>query len=157
MRAFIALSALAVMAVPALASEPVQLPVADSFFQRPRIGLRLGVGNWHDTTVAAGVDVTFKAPLLPVLRFDAEAWSRPDDLGGARRGNAVSLLGMQNFSLAYAGVGLSYYFTSDHGDHRSGFGAKLLVGANFKNFYVEGSTILGPSPVPTTIWVGTRF
>lgn len=136
-----------------------EVVAAAAIFAKPRVGLRVGIGNWRETMLNGGIDITFNVPVipLPALRFDAEAWSRPDDLGGNLRGNAVSLLGIQTFTLVYAGLGPTYWFTSDHGDHRSGFGAKLLAGVNFRNFYLEGSALVGPSPVPVFISAGIRF
>jgi|GEM_PF-3399664 len=139
--------------------EPMKLQATD-LFPVPKFGIRAGVGTWRDTMLNAGIDITFHVPVLPLpaLRFDAEVWGKSDDFGKGRRGNAVSLLGIQTFTLAYVGIGPTFYFDSDHGDHRSGFGVKGLVGANLPhNFYVEGSAILGPSPVPIFFSLGMRF
>jgi hypothetical protein len=138
----------------------VETAAAALIFVTPKVGVRLGIGHWDEGMVGAGIDVTFKVPFLPLpgLRLDAETWSRLKDIGGNLRGNAVSLLGIQTFTLAYAGIGPSFWFTSDHGDHDSGWGAKLLVGASFpKGFYAEASTIIGPSPQQVFVWVGMRF
>ncbi len=111
--------------------------------------------------VGAGFDVTFKVPVIPIpaLRVDGELWGNPSDFGGGKRGNAVSLLAMQNYPLVYTGLGPSYYFTSDDGDHRSGLGFKILVGADLpaSNMYVEGSALIGPSPVAFFLSVGFKF
>lgn len=127
----------------------------------PKFGVRVGGGQWNEFMIDAGVDVTFKVPFLPLpaLRFDAEVWGTPSDFGGSRRGNALSLLAIQTFPLgAYAGLGPSYYFTDDDGDHKSGFGAKLLGGVSLpKGLYVEGGIIIGPSTPPTFVTVGMRF
>jgi hypothetical protein len=137
-----------------------EVAAAALVFTTPKVGIRLGVGHWDEGMAGIGADVTFKVPFLPIpgLRLDAEAWSRLSDLGGNLRGNAISLLGIQTFTLAYAGIGPTFWFTSDHGDHESGFGAKLLVGLTLpKGFYVEASTILGPHPAQGFIWAGMRF
>jgi hypothetical protein len=111
--------------------------------------------------VNAGVDVTFRVPVLPIpaLRVDAEVWGTPSNFGKERRGNALSVLGVQTLPLGgYFGLGPSYYFTDDRGDHRSGFGAKLLGGWNFPGgMFAEGGLLVGPSPTPLFVTVGTRF
>ena len=133
---------------------------AQSILPIPKVGVRLGAGSWRgNTMVGAGADVYFKVPVVPVpgFRLDAEAWDRPDSWG-ANRGNAISILGVQSFTVVYAGLGPSYYFTSDHGDHRSGLGLKLMAGANLPHsFYVEASTIVGNSSSPVMLWLGMRF
>ncbi len=126
---------------------------------RPTLGLRVGAGNWNQLTLNLGADVTFKVPILPLpaLRIDAEAWATPSDFSSLH-GNAVSLLGLQTFLLGYVGAGPSYYFTDDHGYHKSGFGAKILGGLNLPDSaFVEAGLILGASPTPIVIAVGKRF
>jgi len=133
---------------------------AAATFLKPRIGVRVGGGPWKEFMVNGGVDVTFNVPLipLPALRVDAEVWGKPSDFGKDRRGNAVSLLGVQTFMLGYAGLGPTYYFTDDQGNHKSGLGAKLLVGLNLpQSLFVEGGLILGPTTPPAFITVGMHF
>ena len=132
------------------------LPLPD----KPRIGLRVSAGQWNRTMIGAGLDVTVKIPFVPIpaLRFDAELWGNPSDFGGGKRGNAISVLGIKSFPFVYAGLGPTYYFTSDDGDHSSGLGAKLLVGADIPgNYYIEGSVIVGPRPVAVFVWLGFKF
>lgn len=128
---------------------------------KPRIGIRASFGQWNRTMVGAGADVTFSIPFVPLprLRIDGEVWGNPSDFGKGKRGNAISVLGMKSFLLVYAGIGPSYYFTSEDGDHRSGLGAKILVGADIpvSNLYVEGSMLVGPSPAAFFVSVGFKF
>jgi hypothetical protein len=111
--------------------------------------------------VNAGADVTIRVPVLPLpaLRVDAEVWGKPSSFGKDRRGNAISVLGVQTLPLGgYFGIGPSYYFSDDNGDHRSGIGAKLLGGWNFPgSYFVEGGLLVGPSPTPLFVSVGMRF
>ncbi len=128
---------------------------------RPRIGVRASVGTWNRTMVGLGADVTWKIPFTPIptLRLDGEVWGNPSDFGKGKRGNAISLLGVKNLPLLYMGAGPTYWFTSDHGDHDNGLGAKLLVGANIpgSNSYLEGSVILGSRPAAFFVSYGIRF
>lgn len=128
---------------------------------KPKIGIRASFGQWSRNMVGAGADVTFSIPFvpLPTLRVDGEVWGNPSDFGKGKRGNAVSVLGVKHFLLVYAGLGPSFYFTSDDGDHKSGLGAKLLVGADIpaSGMYVEGSMLVGPSPTAYFVSVGFRF
>lgn len=128
---------------------------------KPKIGIRASFGQWTRTMIGAGADVTFSIPFvpLPTLRVDGEVWGNPSDFGKGKRGNAVSVLGVKHFMLVYAGLGPSYYFTSDGGDHRSGLGAKFLVGADIpmSGLYVEGSVLVGPSPAAYFVSVGFKF
>lgn len=134
---------------------------AAALFIKPKVGIRVGGGQWNEFMLNGGVDVTFNVPILPLpaLRFDAEVWGKASDFGsGGRRGNAISLLGIQTFLLGYAGIGPSYYFTDDNGNHKSGFGAKALVGLNLpKGLYAEGGLIVGPNPTPIFFTLGMRF
>lgn len=128
--------------------------------EKPRIGLRVSAGQWNRTMIGAGLDITVKIPFVPIpaLRFDAELWGNPSDFGGGKRGNAISVMGIKNFPLIYAGLGPTFYFTSDGGDHNSGLGAKLLVGADIPgNYYIEGSVIVGPRPVAVFVSLGFKF
>lgn len=148
------LSALA--AVSALSSaQTLPLP------ERPRIGLRASLGQWNRTMVGLGADVTFRIPFapLPALRLDGEVWGNPSDFGKGKRGNAISLLGMKNLPLVYFGLGPTFWFTSDDGDHDSGLGVKLLVGADIpaSAMYVEGSAIIGPGPAAFFVSLGFKF
>jgi len=142
---------------------PAQVGVAAAaaeLFLKPRIGVRVGGGPWNEFMVVGGVDVTFNVPLipLPAIRVDAEVWGKPSDFGKDRRGNALSVLGIQTLALGYAGLGPTYYFTDDNGAHKSGFGAKALVGMNLPgSLYVEGGALLGPSKVPLFVTIGQRF
>jgi len=132
---------------------------ASSILGRPTFGIRIGGGQWNEFMVNAGVDVTFKVPLLPLpqLRLDAEAWSKLGNYND-RRGNAISLLGMQTFLAGYAGFGPSYYFTNDNGIHKSGFGGKAVGGLTLPgSAFVEAGFIIGASPVPVFVTVGKRF
>jgi hypothetical protein len=132
---------------------------AAAVFGKPSIGVRVGLGNWNDLVADVGVDVTFSLPIipLPAIRVDYEAWTETANFGD-RHGNAASVLGIQNFALGYAGIGPSYYFSDDEGDHRSGFGAKLLVGLNLPSrAFVEASAIIGEAPVPVFVSIGKRF
>jgi len=133
---------------------------AAALFATPKVGLRVGGGPWNEFMINGGVDITFHVPVLPLpaLRFDAEVWGKPSDFGKGRRGNAISLLGVQTFLLGYAGIGPTYYFTDDEGNHKSGFGAKLLAGMNLpKGFFLEGGLIVGPNPAPAFVTLGMRF
>lgn len=128
--------------------------------EKPRIGIRASFGQWNRTMVGLGADVTFKIPFVPIpaLRLDGEVFGNPSDFGGGKRGNAISLLGIKNLPLLYVGLGPTFYFTSDHGDHDSGLGAKLLVGADLPgNYYVEGSALIGPKPAAFFVSFGLRF
>jgi len=142
-------------------AQTTPLLAAAAIFAKPKIGLRVGGGQWNEFMLNGGVDITFNVPILPLpaLRFDAEVWGKASDFGsGGRRGNAVSLLGIQTFLLGYAGVGPTYYFTDDQGDHKSGIGAKLLAGVNLpKGLYAEGGMIVGPNPTPIFFTLGKRF
>jgi len=145
--------------VAAMALTTAAFAQSGSILPIPRVGVKAGIGAWHNTMVGAGVDVYFKVPVVPLpgFRFDAEAWDRPDSWG-TDRGHAISLMGIQSFPVVYVGLGPSFYFTSDHGDHSSGLGLKALVGANLpQNFYVEASTIVGHSSSPLMFWLGKRF
>jgi len=133
---------------------------AAATFLKPRIGVRVGGGNWKEFMVNGGVDVTFNVPVipLPAIRVDAEVWGKPSGFGKDRRGNAVSVLGVQTFMLGYAGIGPTYYFSDDLGNHKSGIGAKILVGMNLpQSLFVEGGLILGPDTPPMFISVGMHF
>jgi len=138
-------------------SQAQELPIPG----KPRIGIRASFGQWTRTMVGVGADVTFDIPFVPLpkLRIDGEVWGNPSDFGKGKRGNAISLLGMKSFMLAYAGLGPTFYFTSDDGDHKSGLGAKLLVGADIpmSSLYVEGSVLVGPSPTAYFLSVGFKF
>lgn len=130
---------------------------------RPRVGLRVGAGNWSEagTTFFAGADVTLKLPVgpVPALRFDVEGWSEfPPFTSGSNRGDAVSVMAVVSaFSVGYAGLGPSYWHTNGNG-RDNGIGAKALVGVNLvSNLYVEGSIILGPKNPPLAVTVGMRF
>lgn len=128
---------------------------------KPRIGIRASFGQWNRTMVGLGADVTWKIPFVPIpaLRLDGEVWGNPSDFGKGKRGNAISLLGVKNFPVVYVGLGPTFWFTSDDGDHDSGIGAKLLVGANIPltTWYVEGSTIIGPGPSAFFVSLGFKF
>ena len=137
-----------------------QIPVVSDIFAKPRIGLRVGGGQWHEFMLDGGVDVTLKVPLLPLpaLRFDAEVWGKPSNFGKDRRGNCLSLLGVQSLALGYYGAGPAYYFSDDNGSHSSGFGAKFLGGVNLPHgLYAEAGVIVGPSPTPIFITIGQSF
>lgn len=133
---------------------------AAAIFLKPKVGIRVSAGNWREFMIAGGVDVTFNVPFIPLpgIRVDGEVWGKPSDFGGDRRGNAVSLMGVQTFMLGYAALGPSYYFTDDNGDHRSGFGAKALAGISLPGgLFGEASVILGPKQPPVFFSVGMRF
>jgi hypothetical protein len=125
---------------------------------KPRIGLRVSFGQWNSTVLGGGLDVTIKIPLVPIpeLRFDAEAWTNLDEGGN---GTAISVLGMKRFVLVYAGLGPAFYSTSRDGDGRNGIGAKILIGTDLpmSNLYLEGSVIIGPSPMPVMVSLGFKF
>jgi hypothetical protein len=126
----------------------------------PKVGIRVGGGNWNEFMVNGGVDVTFNVPVLPLpqLRVDAEIWGKPSNFGKDRRGNALSLLEVQSFAMGYAGLGPTYYFTDDQGDHKSGIGLKVLGGMNLSGgTYVEAGLIFGPKNPPLFFTVGRRF
>lgn len=110
--------------------------------------------------VVGGMDVTFKVPLIPLpsIRVDGEIWGKPGGFGTDRHGNALSVLGVQSFIAGYAGVGLSYFYTDNEGDHQSGFGIKALGGMNLPhNTYVEAGLILGPKSPPLFFTIGQHF
>jgi hypothetical protein len=129
-------------------------------FPVPKVGVRVGFGNWNEVMVEGGVDVTFKVPILPVpaLRIDGEIWGKPGSFGQDRRGNALSLMGVQTFVLGYAAVGPTFYFADDEGDHQSGIGLKALGGLSLPHsMYVEAAIILGPKLPPIFFTIGQRF
>jgi len=129
-------------------------------FIRPKIGVRVGGGNWKEFMINGGVDVTFNVPFIPLpgIRVDGEVFGKPSNFGKDRRGNAFSILGVQTFMLGYAGIGPTYYFTDDNGNHKSGLGAKLLAGMSLpQSLYVEAGIILGPDQPPVFFSIGTRF
>jgi hypothetical protein len=132
-----------------------------AYFLKPKVGLRVGGGDWKEFMIDGGVDVTLNIPLIPLpgIRFDGEVWGKPSNFGKDQRGNAVSILGVQTFLVGYAGIGPTYYFTDDNGAHKSGFGAKLLVGMNLPltSAYVEAGMIVGPSTPPIFVTIGMRF
>ncbi len=142
---------------------PVKVSIAKqaaSIVPIPKFAIRVGGGNWNEFMVTGGVSVSFNVPLLPVpqLRVDAEVWGKPSNFGKDRRGNALSLLGVQTFMQGYAGVGPTYYFTDDFGDHKSGFGVKALGGLNLPdNSFVEAEIILGPKQPPVLFTFGRKF
>ena len=132
---------------------------AVAIFGKPTVGVRVGLGSWNNLNALVGVDVTFKIPIipLPAFRVDYEAWTQLNQWGD-RHGNALSILGLQNFAMFYAGLGPSYYFSDDEGDHQSGIGAKLLVGTTLPGqLFIEASGIIGEAPVPIFISIGKRF
>lgn len=148
------------LASPSTATTKARADAGPLSFLIPKVGVRVGAGNWNEFMVEGGVDVTFNVPLLPIpaLRVDGEVWGKPSDFGQDRRGNAVSLLGIQTFSSVYAGLGPSYYFTDNEGDHQSGFGIKLLAGMQLQHgIYVEAATIIGPSEPAVFFTIGQRF
>ena len=129
-------------------------------FPVPKVGFRIGGGEWNEFMVDVGMDVTFNVPFipLPALRVDGEVWGKPGDFGQDRRGNALSILGVQTFIAGYAGIGPSYYFTDDQGSHHSGFGLKVLGGLSLPHsVYAEAGMILGPSTPPIFFTIGQRF
>jgi hypothetical protein len=137
---------------------PVVGAAAD--FIRPRVGVRAGVGEWKELVANFGVDVTFHVPIipLPAIRFDGEVWGKPSNFGKDRRGNAISVLGIQSVAFGYAGIGPSYYFSDNNGDRKSGIGAKVLAGFSLPHsLYAEVEALIGPSPVPIFATIGTRF
>jgi hypothetical protein len=135
--------------------------IADSsLLPVPKVGIRVGIGNWNEMMVDAGMDVTFKVPIipLPAIRVDGEIWGKPGGFGQDRHGNALSVLGVQNFIAGYAGFGLSYFYTDNEGDHQSGFGFKAFGGMNLPHsVYVEAGIILGPKLPPIMFTIGQRF
>lgn len=137
--------------------------VADSSiisFAVPKVGIRVGGGEWNNLMLDAGVDVTFHVPIipLPAIRVDGEVWGDTSTFGSNRHGNALSLMGIQSFIAGYAGAGLTYYYTDNQGDHESGIGLKGLVGMNLPHStYVEAGIILGPSSLPIFFTIGQRF
>jgi hypothetical protein len=128
-------------------------------FVKPKVGIRVGIGQYDQFVLNGGIDVTFNVPFipLPAIRVDGEVWSGTSNSN--HHGDALSLLGVQTFALGgYAGLGPTYYFADDKGNHHSGFGAKALVGMGVPGgFYVEGGLIVGPSPIPLFITIGMRF
>jgi len=129
-------------------------------FLVPKVGIRIGGGSWEQFMLDGGVDVTFKVPFipLPAIRVDGEVWGETSNFGQDKRGNAVSILGVETIALFYYGVGPTYYFTDNQGDRQSGFGAKLLGGLSMPGgFFVEASLLLGPSSVPVFFSIGERF
>jgi|GEM_PF-2560237 len=133
---------------------------AVAIFDRPKIGIRVGGGEWNNFVVNGGVDVTFNVPFLPLpaIRVDGEYWTSTSDFGKSKRGNAWSILGVQTFVLGYAGIGPTYYFTDKDGERKSGFGAKILGGLNLPNSaFVEAGLIIGPPQVPVFFTIGMRF
>lgn len=139
-----------------------QAPVvaAAAFFLKPKVGVRVGGGEWKSPMLDGGVDVTFNVPLipLPALRVDGEVWGKFSNFGKDDRGNAVSVLAIQTFMLGYAGVGPTFYFTDRDDVHKSGFGAKLLAGMNLPGgAYVEAGLLVGPNNLPIFVTAGVRF
>lgn len=129
-------------------------------FAVPKVGFRIGGGNWNEFMVDGGIDVTLKVPIipLPAIRVDGEVWGKPGSFGQDRKGNCVSILGVQTFIAGYAGIGPAFYYTDDQGDHKSGFGAKALVGMSLPhNTYAEAGIILGPTTPPIFFTFGQRF
>jgi len=129
-------------------------------FPVPKVGFRVGGGEWNDFNIDFGIDVTFNVPIIPVpaLRVDGEVWGEPGNFGVNRRGNAFSILAIQGVVMGYFGAGPSYYFTDDYGDHHSGFGIKLLGGMSLPHStFVEAGMILGPSSPPIFFSIGQRF
>ncbi len=129
-------------------------------FPVPKVGLRIGGGQWNSFMIDGGVDVTFNVPVipLPALRVDGEVWGEPGNFGKNRRGNAFSILGIQTVAMSYFGYGPSFYFTDDNGDRRSGFGLKLVGGISLpQNAFVEAGILLGPSTPPIFFSIGERF
>ena len=159
---------LAIMAISAAANaandttpvEAIAVKQVGNVVPIPKVGIRVGGGNWNELMVNAGVDVTFNVPGLPLpqLRVDGEIWGKPSNFGRDRRGNALSLLEMQSFAMGYAGLGPSYYFTDNQGDHKSGIGLKVLGGLNLpEGTYVEAGLILGPKNLPIFFTIGRKF
>lgn len=129
-------------------------------FPVPKVGIRVGFGNWHEFMAEGGVDVTLKVPILPLpaLRIDGEIWGKPGSFGQDRRGNALSIMGVQTFVLGYAALGPTYYFADDEGDHQNGIGVKALGGLSLPHsMYVEAAIILGPKLPPVFFTIGQRF
>ena len=90
--------------------------------------------------------------------MDGEIWGEANSFGTTRRGNALSVLGIQTVALAYYGYGPSYYFTDYEGDKQSGFGVKVLGGITLPgNLFVEASIRLGPSSPPIFFSIGQHF
>ncbi len=126
----------------------------------PKVGIRIGAGEWSGLTFDAGMDVTFKIPLLPLpkIRVDGEVWGDASGLGSTNRGNAMSLLGVQSLFNGYVGYGFSYYYTDVGGNHNSGLGLKGLFGLNLSHgTFVEAGLIIGPPTPPLFISIGERF
>ena len=73
----------------------------------PSFAVRFGGGNWNSFVYNVGIDATFSVPLLPIptLRVDAEIWGA--NLSSDLKGNALSLLGVQNFFVGYVGDGVN--------------------------------------------------
>jgi len=156
--------------VPKLSADPITLSsVSTSATNKaqaagivpvPKIGIRVSGGNWNEFMVGGGVDVTFNVPFIPLpsIRVDGEIWGKPSNFGKDRRGDAFSVLGIQTFALGYAGLGPSYYFADDTGDHQSGFGLKVLGGLNLPGgTYAEASILFGPKQPPIMFSIGRRF
>ena len=158
--AFVSLSASAESTAPKPLDANVALAAQGVTPIGPKIGIRIGGGNWNDFCLNAGIDATFNIPLLPVpeLRVDGEVWGDASSIGVNRHGDALSVLGVQTFIMGYAGLGPSFYFTDDQGDHRSGLGLKLLLGMSLPgSSYVEAGLILGPTTPPLFISFGRHF
>ncbi len=137
-----------------------QVPVVSDIFAKPRFGIRVGGGTWNQFVIDGGVDVTMKVPILPIpaIRLDGEVWGKPSNFGKDTRGNAVSLLGVQNIAMGYYGVGPTFYFADNNGDHHSGFGAKVLGGITLPHgLYAEAGWLIGPSPAPIFVTIGQSF
>jgi len=129
-------------------------------FPVPKVGIRIGGGQWNSFMVDGGVDVTFNVPIipLPALRVDGEVWGEPGNFGQNRRGNALSVLGISTVAMSYFGYGPSYYFADDNGDRHSGFGLKVLGGITLpQGAFVEAGIILGPPTPPIFFSIGERF
>ena len=129
-------------------------------FPVPKVGFRVGGGNWNSFMVEGGVDVTFNVPIIPVpaMRVDGEVWGEPGNFGKNRRGNDVSIMAIQTVVMGYFGYGPSFYFTDDNGDHHNGFGSKIVGGITLpQNAFVEAGILIGPSTPPIFICVGERF
>jgi len=124
----------------------------------PSFAVRFGGGNWNSFVYNVGIDATFSVPLLPIptLRVDAEIWGA--NLSSDLKGNALSLLGVQNFFVGYVGAGPCIYFADNEGDHQSGLGLKILGGVNLPDSaFVEAGLILGPTTPPLFITIGKKF
>jgi len=143
---------------PPVVQQPTDLAIAALDLTKPRVGFRVGLGNWDGTAVAVGADVTLRVPFIRGIRgvrFEAEYWTRLNDLG---RENGTALSGSLVFPLSflgYFGVGPSLY--RSEGD--SGLGARLFVGTQILRspLFVEAGTVLGPRPAPFIISLGMRY